>query len=88
MIVACIPAFNEEKNIGAVIVQAKRYVDRVIVCDDGSSDLTAEISEGLGAIVIRHGKNGGYGAVREACEWILKRQGAWPKNGFTEQSGG
>ena len=33
-------------------------------------------------------KNGGYGAVREACEWILKRQGAWPKNGFTEQSGG
>ncbi len=31
---------------------------------------------------------GGHGAVREACEWILKQQGAWPKNGFTELAGG
>jgi 3-deoxy-D-manno-octulosonate 8-phosphate phosphatase (KDO 8-P phosphatase) len=31
---------------------------------------------------------GGHGAVREACEWILKRQGKWPKNGFTELTGG
>lgn len=31
---------------------------------------------------------GGHGAVREACEWILKRQGEWPKNGFTELTGG
>jgi len=33
-------------------------------------------------------KKGGHGAVREACEWILKRQGEWPKNGFTELTGG
>jgi 3-deoxy-D-manno-octulosonate 8-phosphate phosphatase (KDO 8-P phosphatase) len=33
-------------------------------------------------------KNGGHGAVREACEWILKRQGEWTKNGFTELTGG
>lgn len=33
-------------------------------------------------------KKGGSGAVREACEWILKRQGDWPKNGFTELTGG
>jgi 3-deoxy-D-manno-octulosonate 8-phosphate phosphatase (KDO 8-P phosphatase) len=32
-------------------------------------------------------KRGGHGAVREACEWILRREGAWPKNGFTEQKG-
>jgi 3-deoxy-D-manno-octulosonate 8-phosphate phosphatase (KDO 8-P phosphatase) len=31
---------------------------------------------------------GGHGAVREACEWILKQQGEWPKNGFTELGGG
>jgi glycosyltransferase involved in cell wall biosynthesis len=62
-IVACIPALNEEKNIGAVIVRTKRYVDSVIVCDDGSSDLTAEIAEGLGATVIRHNRNSGYGAA-------------------------
>ena len=33
-------------------------------------------------------KKGGDGAVREACEWILKSKGAWPKIGFTEQSRG
>ena len=33
-------------------------------------------------------KKGGYGAVREACEWILKGKGAWPKIDFTEQTGG
>jgi len=33
-------------------------------------------------------RRGGHGAVREACEWILKRQGALPKNGFTELAGG
>jgi 3-deoxy-D-manno-octulosonate 8-phosphate phosphatase (KDO 8-P phosphatase) len=30
---------------------------------------------------------GGYGAVREACEWLLRQQGKWPKNGFTELTG-
>ncbi|MBW1784032.1 MAG: HAD hydrolase family protein [Deltaproteobacteria bacterium] len=29
-------------------------------------------------------QKGGHGAVREACEWILKHRGLWPKNGFTE----
>lgn len=33
-------------------------------------------------------KKGGYGAVREACELLLKSQGAWPRIGFTEQSAG
>ena len=39
---ACIPAFNEEKPIVDVIKKSLKYVDQVIVCDDGSSDLTAE----------------------------------------------
>ena len=29
------------------MVQAKKYVDRVVVCDDGSVDLTGVIAEGL-----------------------------------------
>ena len=61
-VVACIPAYNEERSIAKVIVQAFRYVDRVIVCDDGSSDLTGEIAERLGADVVRHDVNFGYGA--------------------------
>jgi len=56
-----IPAFNEEKNIGAIITKLKKISDSIIVCDDGSTDLTAEISKGLGAIVVSHSKNQGYG---------------------------
>jgi len=53
-VVACIPAFNEERSIAGVVVQVKKYVDRVVVCDDGSVDLTGAIAEGLGAVVMRH----------------------------------
>jgi len=62
-VVAGIPAYNEERSIARVIVKAMNYVDRVIVCDDGSTDMTAEIAERLGAEVIRHKRNLGYGAA-------------------------
>ena len=58
-----IPAFNEEQNIGKTITKLKKISDSIIVCDDGSSDMTSEIAEGLGAIVIKHEKNYGYGAA-------------------------
>ncbi|MBE0513042.1 glycosyltransferase [Candidatus Bathyarchaeota archaeon] len=54
MIVACIPAFNEEKTMARVVLVAQRYVDRVVACDDGSKDMTTEIVERLGADVVRH----------------------------------
>lgn len=60
-LVACIPAYNEERSIGSVVIRTMRHVDRVLVCDDGSADLTGEIAGGLGAIVIRHERNRGYG---------------------------
>ena len=41
-VVACIPAF-EERTIGGVVIRAMKYVDRVVVCDDGSGDLMGEI---------------------------------------------
>lgn len=63
MIVACIPAYNEERTIAKVVLKAQKYVDKVLVCDDGSTDLTAEIAERLGAIVLRHEKNKGKGAA-------------------------
>ena len=62
-IVVGIPAYNEEKTIAKVILKAQRFADKVIVCDDGSSDLTGEIAERLGAEVIRHERNFGYGAA-------------------------
>jgi len=57
-----IPAYNEEKNIAGIISKLKKYANSIIVCDDGSTDLTGKISESMGATVIKHGKNKGYGA--------------------------
>ncbi|MEM2902144.1 MAG: glycosyltransferase, partial [Candidatus Bathyarchaeia archaeon] len=62
-IVACIPAYNEEASIGKVVLRAQRHVDRVLVCDDGSTDMTAELAERLGAVVVRHERNLGKGAA-------------------------
>jgi glycosyltransferase involved in cell wall biosynthesis len=62
-VVACIPALNEENRIAGVIVRAQKYVDHVIVCDDGSVDMTGLIAEQLGAQVIRHEFNMGKGAA-------------------------
>ncbi len=36
--------------------------NKIIVCNDGSTDLTADIARNLGAVVIDHPKNLGYGA--------------------------
>ena len=58
-----LPAYNEEKNIASVITKLKKITDSIIVCDDGSSDMTSEISKNLGAVVISHKKNMGYGAA-------------------------
>ena len=58
-----IPAFNEEKNIASIISRLKVFTDSIIVCDDGSSDMTAKIAEDMGAILVKHPKNLGYGAA-------------------------
>jgi glycosyltransferase involved in cell wall biosynthesis len=63
MILAAIPAFNEEIAIGSVILRTKKYVDRVIVIDDGSTDTTSIIAKLAGADVIQHDKNLGKGAA-------------------------
>lgn len=62
-IIIGIPAFNEEKNIASIIVKLSKITDRIIVCNDGSSDLTGPIAEKMGAILINHPKNLGYGAA-------------------------
>lgn len=62
-VVACIPAYNEEATISRIIIETKKYVDSIIVCDDGSQDYTGEIAQELGAIVVRHNANLGYGAA-------------------------
>ena len=57
-----IPVYNEEKNIASVILKLKKLGYDIIICNDGSTDLTAEIAEKMGVILINHPKNLGYGA--------------------------
>ena len=57
-----IPAYNEEKNIASIIIKLKKIAQKIIVCNDGSTDLTGEIAQKLGAVVINHPKNLGYGS--------------------------
>jgi len=61
-IVIGIPAYNEEEKIASIILKLKKITDKIIVCNDGSSDMTGQIARSLGAIVIEHPKNMGYGA--------------------------
>lgn len=75
-IVVGIPAYNEERTIAKVVLQAQEYADIVAVCDDGSSDLTAAIAEKLGADVLRHEKNLGYGAALQSLFKIARELGA------------
>jgi glycosyltransferase involved in cell wall biosynthesis len=62
-IVAIIPAYNEGRFIGSVVLQSRQYCWRVIVVDDGSTDDTARLAELAGAQVIRHEQNSGKGAA-------------------------
>ena len=73
-VLAGIPAYNEARYVGSIVLQAKQYVDEVIVVDDGSTDNTAKIAELAGATVIRHDENKGYGAaVRSILSEAKKR---------------
>jgi glycosyltransferase involved in cell wall biosynthesis len=67
MIIAALPAFNEEANIAKLVLQAQQHVDTVVVVDDGSTDMTAAIAKRLGAHVVQHVKNKGYGAALRTC---------------------
>jgi len=63
---ACIPAFNEQNVIGDVVRKSLQYVDKVVVCDDGSEDNTLKNAKAAGADVIRHEKNLGKGAATKS----------------------
>jgi glycosyltransferase involved in cell wall biosynthesis len=76
LVVVGIPAFNEERTIAKVVLEAQKHADAVIVCDDGSSDLTGEIASRLGVIVIRHDVNKGYGGAIQSLFRESRKLGA------------
>lgn len=62
-VAAIVPALNEEKNVARVleVLLSSKYLDEVILVDDGSTDKTAEIGKKLGVKVVRLEKIGGSG---------------------------
>lgn len=62
-VLAGIAAYNEARYVGSIVLQARQYVDEVIVVDDGSRDNTATVAALAGATVIRHTENRGKGAA-------------------------
>ena len=66
-IITTIPCFNTESSIGDVVSRTTKYVDQVIVIDDGSSDDTVEAARVAGALAISHGVNRGYGEAIKSC---------------------
>jgi glycosyltransferase involved in cell wall biosynthesis len=76
LIVVGIPAFNEEGAIAKVVARAMRHADKAVVVDDGSTDDTALIAEQLGATVVKHERNLGYGAAIRSCFDAARKLGA------------
>ncbi|MBU5614573.1 glycosyltransferase family 2 protein [Geomonas azotofigens] len=62
-ILAIIPAYNEARNITAVIEDLKSFRGDILVVNDGSTDDTAAIAKSLGAKVVSHPFNLGIGGT-------------------------
>jgi len=58
-----IPAYNEEKRLGAVLEAAKgcSLIKEIIVVDDGSTDLTSQVAQDYGVKLIKLAHNEGKG---------------------------
>ncbi|MDV2481185.1 glycosyltransferase family 2 protein [Methanoculleus sp. Wushi-C6] len=70
------PAYNEETSIAKTVVGARQHADAVLVVDDGSKDDTVPIAEALGAMVIRHTTNKGYGGALQTIFSTARDLGA------------
>lgn len=66
------PAYNEGRQVGAVVAQTRQFLP-VLVVDDGSKDDTAARAEAAGARVLRQTPNRGKGeALRAGFRWALE----------------
>lgn len=75
-ICAIIPAYNEQKYIAQVIEETKKYVDLIIVVDDGSIDATADIVKKYADVVfLRHPINGGKGVALQTGFLYAQKRG-------------
>lgn len=62
----CIPVYNHEKTVAAVVREALSYASTVLVFDDGSTDGSGDRARAAGATVLSAGRNRGKGAALKA----------------------
>lgn len=73
-IIAIVPAYNEEKIILSVLKELKKEVNEIVIIDDGSKDMTAELAEKEGVSVLKHLINLGQGAsLKTGLEFALQK---------------
>ena len=66
------PAHNEVRNIKAVIKATKKFVDQILVVDDGSTDETFSVSKKEKVMVLHHVVNLGKGAaLKTGCDYAF-----------------
>lgn len=69
-----IPAYNEEERLPGLLDSLPCSREDVVVVDDGSNDLTAQIAARFGCAVIRQTTNLGKGAAQRAgFDYIVSR---------------
>jgi len=76
-----IPIFNEEKHLRNVLAEVRKYIDQILVIDDGSTDATPRLlAAERGLFCLRHPENRGYGqslvdafqfAIRHGYDWLI-----------------
>src|SRR6266567_1595224 len=66
-IAVVMPAYNAEKTLSQTVRELPDAVDIRILVDDGSSDATTTLAEGLGLKVFTHDRNYGYGRNQQTC---------------------
>jgi len=75
-IVVAIPAYNEDRFIGSLVLKLRARDRRILVIDDGSTDATADLAEAAGATVVRHEHNQGKMAAVQTAFEHARRMGA------------
>ena len=68
-----LPALNEEEALPAILAGMPRWVDQVVVADNGSTDRTSEVARAHGSEVV-HEPERGYGAACLAGIQFLAQQ--------------
>jgi polyprenyl-phospho-N-acetylgalactosaminyl synthase len=58
-----VPAYNEASSIGGAVTSLRLEGYQVVVVDDGSIDVTADVAQRAGATVLQHCQNLGQGAA-------------------------